>query len=112
MKMCSHDRKWRSLIKLNATDDMLDFEEARKYQDVEKIYGKYVDKDNPTADDAWKNEITFFHDLAKDKKFTNQFKYFDYDLSERINGSKAEVVFKSKDPRENIQSITYLGSAL
>lgn len=80
-----------TVIKLQSAESLLNFEEAKKYIDLKKVF-----KDNPESTDVekeWKEMITFFYNLGKDKKFTNQFKYYDYNIIELIDESKAEVKF-------------------
>ena len=96
-----------SVIKLNTSEVAMNFEEAKKYQDINKIYSKYLDSNNTNPEDVWKGKITFSYNLAKDKKFTNQWEYFDYDITETIDGNNAEVILKSKKNDSNLQSITY-----
>jgi len=106
-KMETFNSPLATVIKLNAAETLMDFEEAKKYQDINKIYSKYAENNKVTPEDIWKEKITFFYNLAKDKKFTNQWEYFDYDISERIGNTDAEVIFKSKDPGASLLVITY-----
>jgi hypothetical protein len=96
-----------TVIKLNAAESLMNFDEARKYQDVDKIYGKDTGGDKLSAEDVWKEKLEFFYNLGKDKKFTNQWKYFDYDIVEKITNNTAEVILKSKDQEANLQEIRY-----
>jgi hypothetical protein len=96
-----------TVIKLNAAETLMDFAEAKKYQDINKIYGKYSESNKATPEDVWKEKVTFSYNLAKDKKFTNQWEYYDYDIIERIDNIYAEVIFKSKNSGESLQGITY-----
>ncbi len=41
------------------------------------------------------------------KIFTNQFKYFDYDIIEETEGDNAEVIFKSKNLKDYVRAIIY-----
>ncbi|HVY74264.1 MAG TPA: hypothetical protein VG890_05505 [Puia sp.] len=93
-----------TVVKVNAAEAFMDFEEAKKYQDINEIYSK-VDKQNPEK--AWKEMVTFFYNLSKDKKFTNQWKYYNYDITENINNKNAEVILKSKNKEALFQTITY-----
>lgn len=61
------------VIKLISAESFADFDEARKYINLEKVYSNYTD--TLSAEQAWKNQVLFFYNLGKDKKFTNNFKW-------------------------------------
>lgn len=92
-----------SVIKLQSAESLLNFEEAKKYIDLKKVF-----KDNPESADVekeWKEMITFFYNLGKDKKFTNQFEYYDYKIVQSIDKNRAEVKFIPN--RKNKKKIFY-----
>jgi len=96
-----------SIIKLNSAEELGDFEEAVKYQNISKLYGGYAREKSITPEAYWKAEILANNDIAKDKRFTNRIKYFNYDISENILDSNAEVIFKNKNHEARIREIIY-----
>jgi hypothetical protein len=93
------------VTKLISAESLADFQEAKKYIDVEKVYSKY--KDTLSAEQAWKNEVLFFYNIGKDKKFTNIFRYYDYIIKEEYEGENAKVVFESIHPEQSVSKIIY-----
>jgi len=94
-----------TVIKLQSSEALLDFKSAKKYIDVEKVYGKYKASKNPQKE--WKETITFFYNLGESKKNTNQFKYFKYNINTTINELHSKVYFISKDQNVKIKEIIY-----
>tara|TARA_B110000977_G_scaffold199479_1_gene286994 strand:- start:1546 stop:1971 length:426 start_codon:yes stop_codon:yes gene_type:complete len=94
-----------TVIKLQSSEALLDFDEAKKYIDIEKVFGKNPESKNPQEE--WKEMVTFFYNLGNDKKFTNQFKYFNFDITETIDSSKSKVKFKSINQESRIKEIIY-----
>jgi len=110
---CKNEQKLKDIespltavIKMHSAEQLLEFEEAKKYVDVNKIY-KDPTNDSMTAEDVWKSMLVSENNLSNSRKFTNQFKYFNYDITELITGANAEVIFKSKSENASIQSIIY-----
>ncbi len=95
------------VVKFISSESTLDTIEAKKYIDIEKVYKKYVDNKNLTSYQVWKNKLEFTNNLSKDKKFTNQFKFHNYEFSEVIKNKKASVTFSSKNINSNIKLINY-----
>ena len=97
-----------SVIKMHAAEALLDFTEAKKYQDINTI-SIYRDPTNAKAnpEDVWKEYITSVHSSTKSKIFTNQWKYFEFDIIEKITDNSAEVILKLKNPNDNPQAIIY-----
>lgn len=93
------------VIKLISAESLADFEEAKKYIDLEKVYSNNID--TLTAEQAWENQVLFFYNIGKDKKFTNTFKYYNYIIREEQKGGNAEVVFESIHPGDSISKIIY-----
>ncbi len=94
-----------SIIKLKSAEAVLNFEEAKKYIDLSKVFKKSPDSKN--IEKEWKETITTLHNLGKDKKFTNQFKYFNYSITEEIKGKNAKVNFVPNDKNSNLKKIIY-----
>src|SRR5690349_4716975 len=95
-----------AVIKLHSSESLADFEEAKKYIDVDKAYSKFAN-DSLTAENAWRENVTFNQRLAQDQKFTNVFKYFNYNISQIVEPSKAEVIFEAKDQNAKLKKIIY-----
>ena len=94
-----------TVIKLQSSEALLNFDEAKKYIDIEEVFGKNPESKNPQEE--WKEMVTFFYNLGNNKKFTNQFKYFNYNITETINSSKSKVKFKSINQESRIKEIIY-----
>lgn len=96
-----------TVIKLNSAESLADFEEARKYIDVEKVYTKNI-QGNKSPEQAWKEYVQFSYDLGQDKKFTNAFKYYNYRITESQHQNKAEVTLDAlSSSKAKIQRIVY-----
>lgn len=100
----SQERPLITVIKLISAEEQADFDIAEKYIDIKKVY-----KDIPEnkQKSTWKEFILFNRNLAKDKKFTNSFKYYDYVIKESIDVKSSEVEFVSKISSSKIKSIVY-----
>jgi hypothetical protein len=96
-----------TVIKFISAESFNDTLEAKKYINIEKVYGKYIDKQDSTAELVWKNKLTFATNLSKDKKFTNHFKFHDYIFKEVVKSRKAKVILSSKDINDSIKAIEY-----
>ncbi|WP_103863400.1 hypothetical protein [Aquimarina sp. I32.4] len=94
-----------SVIKLQAAEAVLNFEEAKKYIDLDKVFEKFPESHD--VEKQWKEMITVLHNLGNNKKFTNQFKYFNYTITENVNNSKAKVSFVAIDKGSKIKEISY-----
>jgi len=95
-----------TVIKLNSAESLANFEEARKYLDVEKVYSKSAEG-GKSPEQAWKEYVQFNYNLGQDKKFTNIFKYYDYEIKEELHQNKAEVTFEALSSKSKIQRIVY-----
>ena len=52
--------------------------------------------------------MTFFYNMGQDKKFSNVFGYYNYNIKEKIHDNKAEVIFVPKDSLySNIKKTIY-----
>ena len=93
-----------SVVKLIDAEQALDFETAKQYIDVVQVYSNMGSK-NPQED--WEKMLRFNYNLGKDKKFSNNFGYRDYNIEETIHNNKASVCFKAKSETASIKTITY-----
>jgi len=93
-----------TVVKLVSAEQSLAFDEAKQYIDVIQVYSR-LGSENPETD--WKELLKFQYNLGKDKKFTNDFKYYDYDIEETVTDNNAVVCFKAKDINSSIKKITY-----
>lgn len=94
-----------AVIKLISAEALADFDEAKKYIDVNKVYSGNVD--TLTPEQAWKDQVMFFYNMSRDKKFTNVFKYYNFNIKEEEKGDNATVVFESIHPEDSISKILY-----
>ena len=109
-----HNRKMETMnsplvtvIKMHSAEALLDFTEAKRYEDINKIYKNLLDS-NANPEDSWREYFTSLYKTSKSSKiFTNQFKYFDYDIIEKVDGDSAEVILRSKNPNDYLQAIIY-----
>ncbi|MCX6206176.1 MAG: hypothetical protein NTZ19_07995 [Bacteroidetes bacterium] len=104
-KMTQLESPLAIVIKLISAESLANFEEAKKYIDIEKVYSSNID--TLSAEQAWKNKTLFFYNIGKDKKFSNNFKYYNYIIKEEQNRENAEVVFESIHPEDSINKIIY-----
>jgi hypothetical protein len=93
------------VIKLISAESLANFDEAKKYIDVNKVYSSSID--TLSAEQAWKNQVLFFYNIGNDKKFTNNFKYYNFIIREEQKGESAEVIFESMHPEASISKILY-----
>lgn len=93
-----------SVVKLIDAEQALDLENAKQYIDVVQVYTKFGSI-NPQED--WEKLIRFNYNFGKDKKYTNNFGYRNYDIEETVNGNNANVSFKAKNDSASIKTITY-----
>jgi len=92
------------VIKLVSAEELSDFEAAKKYLDVEKAYHAM---DTVSAENMWKAKVNFANAIGNDKKFTNIFKYYEYNIREKVINDKAEVMFEAIDPEATVHKIVY-----
>jgi hypothetical protein len=92
------------VIKLKSAEALINFEEAKKYIDLKRVFEKITEPLD--AEEEWKKINTFFHSLGTNKKFTGQFKYFNYKINEIINKSNATVTFTSINKDAQIKKIS------
>lgn len=93
-----------TVVKLQSAEFLMDYDEAKNYIDINSVYGGKSLSDSLSPEQAWIEMVSFMAN-STDKKFTRQFKYFDYDVIETINENKAEVFFKPKNSAN--KGITY-----
>jgi hypothetical protein len=96
-----------SVIKLHSSEALGDFDEAKKYQDINKLYSQYVKELSVTPERYWIDFVTANNKLGRDKKFTSQVKYFNYNIEEVINGNESKVFFNNKNKSDRVQAIIY-----
>lgn len=86
----------------------MDTTEAKKYINLERVYNKYIDKENTSSQKVWEGKLMFSYNLSRDKKFTNHFGFYEYEFKETINNSKSSILFTDKNKKAGIESIEYL----
>ena len=95
------------VIKLNSAEAFNDRQEATKYINVQSVYDprKYSaqsSKDTPSAGEIYDQHLKFKSSLGKDKKFSSEFPYFKFHITETVKGSAAEVIFVPHDDEEQL----------
>lgn len=103
-KYKSQEKPLIIVIKLISAEEQADFDVALNYIDINKVY---QDIPRNKRKITWEEFIAFNRNLGKDKKFTNSFKYYNYDIKESINTNSSTVEFVSKNPSSKIKSIVY-----
>lgn len=103
-KYKSQEKPLITVIKLISAEEQADFDIALNYIDINKVYQE-IPKNKRKS--TWEEFVAFNRNLGKDKKFTNSFKYYDYDIKESINANSSNVEFVSKIPSSKIKSIVY-----
>jgi hypothetical protein len=104
-KMLQTESPLAIVIKLISAESLANFDEAKKYIDLDKVYSNHTD--TLSAEQAWRSQVLFFYNIGKDKKFTHNFKYYNYIIREEQKGENAEVIFESIHPEESISKILY-----
>lgn len=92
-----------SVIKLNSAEANREYKVAKKYIDVNEVYIS----DSVDSEKLWKKKVEFNYLLNKDKKFTNQFQYYNYKIHQETKGNLAYVEFISINKNDIIKSIKY-----
>ena len=93
-----------SVVKLIDAEQALDLENLKQYIDVRQLYTKFGSEN---SQEDWERLIRFNYNLGKDKKYTNNFGYRNYDIEETVNGNNTSVCFKAKSDSASIKTITY-----
>lgn len=95
------------VIKYISAENCGDTIEAKKYIDIEKTFHSYIDSQNVNAHAVWINQMVFLNNLGNDKKYTNNFKFHNYEFVQEIKDRKAKITFVAKKQKAKIQSIEY-----
>lgn len=85
-----------TIVKLQSAQNIRDYDAAKKFIDLEKVYGQEAKDHNMSAEKVWKTKIDFNNSLAQDNKFTNSFPFHKYDISKEIEGNTATISFNSQ----------------
>ena len=95
------------VIKLNAAEELRNFDEAKKYQNIQSIYGEIAKKESKDPEKLWHDMVDFFYNISRGSKFTNLIVYYNYNIREVIDNNNAEVILIAKNSKDNIKSINY-----
>lgn len=93
------------VVKLISAETFANIEEAKKYIDVERVYGGLTD--TMSAESIWEKKILFFYKLGKNKKFTNNFSYHNYIIKEEYKEAEAKITFEAISNEDPIIKIVY-----
>lgn len=89
------------VIKLLSAESVGNFEEAKKYIDIEKVFSKDPSYNNRNADSIWSEYKEYIQSMGsltdRSGKFTNCFLYYQYDISEYGRGDQFFVEFRQND---------------
>lgn len=94
-----------TVVKLLSAEQRLDYNEAKIYIDVSKVYSKYDGVKNP--ENEWMKLLQLNYNLGKDKKISNNIDYYKYNIEEVISKKKATVSLIDKDTNKSIKKIVY-----
>ena len=94
-----------TVVKLVSAEQSLAFEEAIQYIDVIQVYSK-LGLENPESD--WKRTIKLQYNLGKDKKISNDFKYYDYNIEETNTNSSIKKITYGLEKRQNRWIVIYI----
>ncbi len=104
-KQLNNETPFMAIVKLLSAEQTLNFEEARKYIDVNQVYSKYPESRNPEME--WMELLRSNYNLGKDPKFSNSINFYKYNIKEFISGENAVVSLKSKKSNSHIKEIIY-----
>jgi lipoate synthase len=93
-----------SVIKLISSESLGNIDVAKKYIDIESVYSEHIN-DSINYVELYEKQVKFKSNIDKSGKFTNQFKYYKYNINEVINKSNATVTFI--DNENQIREIIY-----
>jgi hypothetical protein len=97
-----------TVIKLEAAESFKDYETAKKFIDIEKVYAKTAKDENKKAEIIWKEFIEFNYAIGNSSaKFTNSFPFHKYKIIESINGNTSEVKLSAIEGGQKIREIIY-----
>jgi hypothetical protein len=93
------------VVKLISAEKVANIDEAKKYIDVESLYGGLTD--TISAESIWEKKVLFFYKLGKNKKFTNNFPYHDYIIKEEYKEAEAKITFEATNDEDPVIKIIY-----
>jgi hypothetical protein len=97
-----------AVIKLDAAESFKDFDAARKFIDVEKVYEKTAKEENKSSEIIWKEFVEFNYAIGNSSvKFTSSFPFHKYKIIETINGNTSEVKLVGTESGQRIREIIY-----
>ena len=89
------------VVKLLSAEESADYESALRYLDVESAYGPLATGEK-SAEDVWRERVSFSYNLGTTKKFTNQFRYHHYTIREWRTGRTTVISFDHEDGKLKI----------
>lgn len=96
-----------TVIKLQSAESLKQYDIAKKYLDVNKVYGELSTEASKTPEEVWTEFIEFNYSLGQSKKFSNTFKYHEFEIIEKVNQDSSVVRFIPYNQEARIKSITY-----
>jgi hypothetical protein len=95
------------VIKLQSSETLNNLTEGEKYIDLERTYGDLAKREKKTPYQLWQEYVKFNYGLATDKKFTNVFKYYDFNIKVEEVQDGFKVIFEYRDLQNGIKEIVY-----
>jgi hypothetical protein len=93
------------VVKFQAAESLGDIKEALKFINSDKFFSG-----NETvyhSQKEWEDWVLFTNAVGENKKFTNVFKYYDYDITEQTSGAKSFLCFNSLEQKAKVKTIKY-----
>ncbi len=89
------------VIKYNSASELLLYDEAEKYIDIELAFGQLSNEENSTKK-LWKEYLDFNNNMGQTKKFSNRMNYCNYTIYEYKQNGESKVEFNRKDGNKSI----------
>lgn len=97
-----------TVVKLETAESYKDYELAKKYIDVEKVYFDIAQKESKEPENIWKEMVEFNYSVGNSSnKFINSFPFHKYKIEEVINESVSKVTLTNTENTQNIKQIIY-----
>lgn len=96
------------VVKLEASEACGNYEAARNFIDVEKVYSAIANKEGKTSEEIWKEFVEFNYSLGRSSKaFTSCLPFYKYKIIEIIKGNVAEVKLIGIEKMQRVKEIIY-----
>lgn len=96
-----------TVIKLQSAETLNNLIEAEKYIDLERTFGELAKVEKKSSYQLWEDFVNFQYELGKDKKFTNVFTYYDFNIEVEKTKKTYKVIFTYQFADNGLKSIIY-----